>query len=60
MTHPIAKPSSPSVKLTAFDAPTITIEANGMNRIPISGRKFLKNGNIRAVLEVPLLDKLSV
>jgi hypothetical protein len=30
MTGPIARPSSPSVRLTAFAAPAITIAPNGM------------------------------
>ena len=47
--QPIAKPSMPSVKLTAFDVPTITSVAKGINRIPNVGRTALKNGRLSAV-----------
>jgi len=33
---PIAKPSKPSVRLTAFDEPIITIIPHRKNNIPIS------------------------
>ena len=44
MTGTVAKPSSPSVKLTAFDAPIITNNPNGIKNIPMSKIKFLKKG----------------
>ena len=40
MTGTVAKPSSPSVKLTAFDAPIITNNPNGIKNIPMSKIKF--------------------
>src|SRR5205823_2049320 len=46
MTGPIARPSSPSVRLTAFAAPTMTSAPNGMYQSPRSGRTSLKNGMV--------------
>ena len=40
----VAKPSSPSVKLTAFEDPIITNKPNGIKNIPRSKIRFLKNG----------------
>ena len=42
MTGTVANPSSPSVKLTAFDAPIITKRPKGMKNSPICQIKFLK------------------
>ena len=44
MTGPIARPSSPSVRFTAFDAPTITSIANGIHSQPRSSSQPLRNG----------------
>ena len=44
ITGTVANPSSPSVKLTAFDAPIITKRPNGIKNKPIFQIKFLKNG----------------
>ena len=38
----VAKPSSPSVKLTAFEDPIITNKPNGIKNIPRSKIRFLK------------------
>ena len=45
ITGTVAKPSSPSVKFTAFDDPTIIKIANGIKNKPKWSVKFLKNGN---------------
>ena len=46
ITGKIAKPSNPSVKLTAFELPTIiNIEIN-MKKIPKSKATFLKKGTM--------------
>ena len=61
--HPIARPSSPSVKLTVLEAPTITIATKTRNgtyprnqnwvgnsrSISRSGAKNLKNGTVSFV-----------
>ena len=47
--EPIAKPSKPSVRLTALLQPTITKIAHGMNNRPKSGCKYLKNGKYKEV-----------
>ena len=44
ITGTVAKPSNPSVKLTAFEDPIITNNANGIKKNPICHIKFLKNG----------------
>ena len=44
MTGTVAKPSSPSVKFTAFDAPMITNNPNGIKNKPRCKIKFLKKG----------------
>ena len=44
ITGTIARPSSPSVRLTALPAPTITSAANGTKNQPRSIRTSLKNG----------------
>ena len=44
MTGTVAKPSKPSVKLTAFDEPTIIKMPKGMKNKPRCKAKFLKNG----------------
>ena len=40
ITGTVAKPSSPSVKFTAFDAPIITNKPNGIKNRPKSKTKF--------------------
>ena len=40
ITGTVAKPSSPSVKLTAFEDPIITNKPNGIKNIPKSIKKF--------------------
>ena len=45
MTGIIASPSKPSVKLTAFAAPTTTIIENGINNNPRWINVSLKTGN---------------
>ena len=40
----VAKPSSPSVKLTALDEPIITNNPKGIKNIPNLIIKFLKKG----------------
>ena len=40
----VAKPSNPSVKLTALEDPIITNRPNGIKNIPRSKIKFLKKG----------------
>ena len=45
----IAKPSSPSVKLTALLVPTITKYVSGKNSKPSGNATSLKNGTIRVV-----------
>ena len=42
---PMASPSSPSVRFTALDAPTITRIANGIQSQPRVSSQPLKNGN---------------
>ena len=42
ITGTVAKPSSPSVKLTALDAPIITNSPNGMKKNPFAKLRFLK------------------
>ena len=44
ITGTVAKPSSPSVKLTALDDPIITNNAKGIKKRPICQIKFLKKG----------------
>jgi len=44
MTGPIASPSSPSVRFTAFEAPTMTSIANGIQSQPSSTSQPLKKG----------------
>src|SRR5581483_4194954 len=48
-TGPIARPSSPSVRFTAFDIPTITMAANGTYHQPRLGATFFRTGNGTAV-----------
>ncbi len=45
----MASPSSPSVKFTEFEAPTMTKTPNGTKNQPSSSSTFLKNGRARAV-----------
>ena len=45
----MARPSSPSVKLTAFEEPTNINIANGMKNQPKLIIKFLKKGNINFI-----------
>ena len=47
ITGTIARPSNPSVRLTAFDAPTMTKMAKGMKNQPRLRRRFLKKGTDR-------------
>ena len=42
--QPIARPSSPSVRLSAFEEPTITSKIKGMNQMPSGSMTFLRNG----------------
>ena len=44
ITGTVAKPSRPSVKFTAFEAPIITKRAKGIKNKPICKIKFLKKG----------------
>ena len=44
MTGTVAKPSRPSVKLTAFEDPTIIKMENGIKNKPKFKTKFLKKG----------------
>ena len=46
---PIASPSRPSVRLTAFEAPTMTRVAKRIYPQPISGVTVLKNGRVISV-----------
>ena len=46
----IASPSRPSVRFTAFDAPTSTSTVNGRYPQRRSGMSHLKNGKISRVL----------
>ena len=47
MTGTVAKPSKPSVRLTAFDEPIITNTAKGIKNHPRFTIKFLKNGKYK-------------
>ncbi len=49
----IASPSNPSVRLTAFDAPVMTMIANGTKPQPRLISTFLKNGTASEVPSVP-------
>ena len=46
MTGPMARPSKPSVRLTALDVPTMTRAAKRTYPQPRSGVIFLKNGTV--------------
>ena len=48
---PMARPSSPSVRLTAFDAPTITSTAKGTQSAPRVISQPLKKGMDSAVVK---------
>ena len=50
ITGTVAKPSKPSVRLTAFDEPMITNTANGKKNHPRLMNKFLKNGKYKLVI----------
>jgi hypothetical protein len=50
ITGTVANPSSPSVKLTAFDEPTITNTEKGIKNHPRLIIKFLKNGKYKFVI----------
>ena len=50
ITGTVANPSSPSVKLTAFDDPTITNTEKGIKNHPRLIIKFLKNGKYKLVI----------
>ena len=47
MTGTVAKPSSPSVRLTAFEETTITKAAKGIKNQPKLTTKFLKKGKYK-------------
>ncbi len=47
ITGTVARPSNPSVRLTAFDEPIITNIANGIKNHPRFIIKFLKNGKYK-------------
>ena len=49
ITGPMANPSSPSVKLTAFDEPTMTRVAKMMKNQPRSIITVLRKGTVRPV-----------
>ena len=49
ITGTVANPSSPSVKFTAFDDPTIINTENGIKNHPRFIIKFLKNGKCKFV-----------
>ena len=49
MTGTVANPSSPSVKLTAFEEPIIINIENGIKNQPKFIIKFLKNGKYKFV-----------
>ena len=49
MTGTVAKPSSPSVKFTAFDDPIIINTENGIKNHPRFTIKFLKKGKYKFV-----------
>ena len=49
MVGTIARPSRPSVRLTAFEAPIMTSMANGKNSSPSGTRRSLKNGSASPV-----------
>ncbi len=49
ITGTIAKPSNPSVKLTALAEPMITKIPKGIKNSPKSNIKFLKNGKLMIV-----------
>ena len=49
MTGTVASPSSPSVRLTAFEEPTIMNTENGIKNQPKFMIKFLKNGKYKFV-----------
>ncbi len=51
--EPIARPSRPSVKLTALLLPIIKNNAHGKNKTPKSGLIFLKNGIVIFVFKSP-------
>ena len=44
ITGTVARPSKPSVRLTAFDEPIMTNKPKGMKKSPICQIKFLKKG----------------
>ena len=50
ITGTVAKPSSPSVRLTALEDPTITNTENGIKNHPKLTTKFLKNGKYKLVI----------
>jgi hypothetical protein len=46
----MASPSSPSVRFTAFEDPTMTRSVNGIQSQPICSSQPLRNGITRAVV----------
>jgi hypothetical protein len=53
MTGTMARPSSPSVRLTAFDDPTITSDPKRKKNPPSGKTSPLKNGNVSEVASGP-------
>ena len=51
ITGPMARPSKPSVRLTALDVPTITKTPKMIYTQPRSGEIFLKKGIVTRVLK---------
>ena len=49
VTGPMARPSRPSVRLTALAEPTMTKTANGIKSKPRSGCTSLKKGRVKVV-----------
>ena len=47
ITGTVAKPSKPSVKFTALEAPMITNKPNGIKNNPMCKIKFLKKGKYK-------------
>ena len=50
ITGTVAKPSNPSVRLTALDAPMMTNTEKGKKNHPKFMTKFLKNGKYKFVI----------
>ncbi len=50
---PMARPSSPSDRLTPLLVPTITSQIQGTRKMPTSGLNFLKKGTESWLVSVP-------